>query len=198
MDFMDEEDMATNTNLLTTSRSFNSLNPRAMTAFDSTKSRIATQFGDQMSEYLVADRNAVCQHTKGIELLLKCGWRMGKNIGSKSTVKRLKLQLQRQDELLLKCNANRHPQPPTDHHLMFGDHILGTKTSSKHDGPADGERDDEEQLVPIYRPQSNSNLHGIGFDDHLQGLRNSNNELSETRATTTLEREIESKRGHKR
>lgn len=180
---MDEEDMATNTNLLATSRGFDSLNKNARNkanALKSTKSNVAEHFGDKMSEYLVVDHDAISddnQHSKGIELLLKCGWRMGQNIGSQSTMKRLKLLL------------NRSKAESKD--LLFGNDIMGTTDHSE--DPLDDER-----VIPIYRPRKKTNVHGIGFDEQFgdqSGARNDGK--SAMTALTTLERDIESERGRR-
>ena len=77
----------------------------------------------------------VFNHTKGIQLLKKCGWRTGKNIGDKSNTIRLKLLLKKQDQLLLNNTGNDNN---SDMALLFGQHILQTKTKeSDHDKDAE-------------------------------------------------------------
>eukprot|EP01084_Bolivina_argentea_P186460 321400_1 len=120
MDFMDDEDMATNTNLLTTSQHFNSLNNESMNQFNQNKSNINKHFGNTMINYLSIDNNTMCNHSKGIQLLKKCGWRTGKNIGDKSNITRLKLLLKRQDQLLLNNNNINNSN------ILFGNHIFNT------------------------------------------------------------------------
>eukprot|EP01083_Nonionella_stella_P280010 952360_1 len=153
MDFMDDEDMATNTNLLTTSKPFNSLNNDSMNnIFNQTKSNVSKHLGDTMSNYLMVNKNAMCNHTKGIQLLKKCGWRTGTNIGDKSNMIRLRLLLKKQDELLLN---NTKPKDSND--LLFGEHILNTENNQD-------TSHNTTQLVSIYRPKMKTDCHGIGYD----------------------------------
>ena len=155
MDFMDDEDMATNTNLLKTSKEFDSLNNDSMKQFDQNKAKINNAFGEKMSDYLVVDKNAVFDHTKGIQLLKQCGWRAGKKIGDKSNIMRLKLLLKKQEQLLMNKDDNDH----SDMSLLFGQHILNTdKDNDKQD------EDEDNTFMSIYRPKRKTDLHGLGYD----------------------------------
>merc|ERR1712228_111831 len=111
--------------------------------------------GDARSSYLVVDKHAIFEHSKGIQLLKKCGWRTGKCLGDKSTIHRLKLLLKRQDELL-------QNQSNTPNHLLFGKHILKTNSESINDTKSDN------KMVSIYRPTIKTDAHGIGYNADTQ------------------------------